>query len=478
MRLWRIAAAVVVALLAVSSLGLGVAAEPDSPGSERSRSAAGLQVVLIADDRHVGARRVPPPARAVRGIQSATFTVNWNPGTCGGTTTSWPSNAQTAFLYAVDVWSSLIQSSVTIEVDACWRTDLGGLTLGSAGSTTIHHDEAEFPYSNTWYVAALGNQLTGTDLNGGTAEIRASFNAGLGSWYFGTDGITPAGRYDFVTVVVHELCHGLGFHGYMYVSGGLGYRQWSGYPAAYDRFTEDGTAKSLFSYTNASVALASALQGGVGGIYFDGPNANEGNGGSRVKLYAPTPWVQGSSYSHVDTIYDATPNALMTWSLNLQESIHDPGPIALGMLEDIGWTMDWVDVTIAKQIVGGGVNVLPAGPVTMTLTIGNSGTVTATAVVVTDTLSSDVLSPSYDASLTITPTGVVSYAWLVADLPPGASDVITIYGTISATLPSDFAIVNTASISTDQMEDDTDNNTSTAIIGGSAAFLPLVLRSY
>lgn len=29
--------------------------------------------------------------------------------------------------------------------------------------------------------------------------------------YFGTDGNTPANQYDFVTVFMHELTHGLGF---------------------------------------------------------------------------------------------------------------------------------------------------------------------------------------------------------------------------------------------------------------------------
>ena len=41
-------------------------------------------------------------------------------------------------------------------------------------------------------------------------------------WYFGTDGNTPAGDFDFVTVVMHELAHGLGYAGTMSYDDGVG----------------------------------------------------------------------------------------------------------------------------------------------------------------------------------------------------------------------------------------------------------------
>ena len=39
-------------------------------------------------------------------------------------------------------------------------------------------------------------------------------------WYFGTDGSTPFSQYDFVSVVMHEIAHGLNFAGSMRVSSG------------------------------------------------------------------------------------------------------------------------------------------------------------------------------------------------------------------------------------------------------------------
>jgi uncharacterized repeat protein (TIGR01451 family) len=480
MKLARIATAVVIAVVAVSSLGLGAAAQPAAPPSDRSATALPAEVVLLAGGQaSLPQLRILAPAAASKGVQWASFSINWNEG-CDYSTGTWSTSAQAAFQYAVSIWASLIQSSQTMEVDACWCTDMPAGVLGSAGPRTVHASSS-FPFDDTWYAAALANDLSGYDRNGDVAEIRVQLSS-TWNWYLGTDGNPGHYQYDLASVALHELCHGLGFIGVMYVDGGYGYNRWgtvNQYPAVYDQFTEDGDGnRLLYGYSNGSLALGEALKGNENGVYFDGPNADQANGGPPVKLHAPGAWIPGSSYSHVDNIYDATPNALMTWSLNMGEVQHDPGPITLGMLEDMGWTLGPVDVTILKQVLGGGTDLAPGDPVTMTLSIGNTGNVTTTAVLVTDTLSSDILSPSYEASLTITPTGGISFAWSLPDLPPGASEVITIYGTINPSLPSDFAIVNTASISVDETEDDTDNNSSTAIIGGKRVSLPLVLRSY
>jgi len=70
-----------------------------------------------------------------------------------------------------------------------------------------------------WYSIALANKLSGNDLNGSTPEIRAQFQ--LSAWlplvvsrparrYLGLD-VTTVPAFDLVTVLLHELAHGLGF---------------------------------------------------------------------------------------------------------------------------------------------------------------------------------------------------------------------------------------------------------------------------
>ena len=122
----------------------------------------------------------------------------------------------------------------------------------------------------------------------------------------------------------------------------------------------------------------------------------------------------------------------------------------------------------------------PGQAITFTLSVWNTGVVTATNVVVTDVLSSDILTPTWDASPAlagIAPRGVISYAWSLPDLSPGISGVITIYGSIRPTLPADFVITNTAVI-TGSGDLATSNNQSTVLVGIKRAYLPLVLKEY
>lgn len=135
------------------------------------------------------------------------------------------SAAQTAFQFAVNIIVTEITSSVAINLTANW-TPLPAGVLGSAGADYIVRNFSSAPLSNTWYVVALANKLAGSDLVPAGGDITANFSSVFSNWYFGTDGNTPAGKYDFVSVVLHEIIHGLGFSGFMTVSGATG--SWGG----------------------------------------------------------------------------------------------------------------------------------------------------------------------------------------------------------------------------------------------------------
>jgi hypothetical protein len=306
---------------------------PGNPaGSEGVFSADAPLLVLQAIDKDMSTR-VPPPRLPSQTAHTADIDVTY---------IGFPANAQTAFQFAVDIWESLITSSVTIKVTARW-TALAPGVLGSASATSLVRDFSGAPVANTWYPIALAEKLAAGELNNSdSADINANFNSTLPSWYFGTDGNPPSGQYDLVSVVLHELGHGLGFFGSMTVSGGMG--SWglgSGYPFIYDHFAENGSNQQLINTTifpNPSVALAMQLTSN--NIFFDGPNATSENGGTPPKLYAPGTWASGSSFSHLDeTAFPAgNPNSLMTPALGTAEAIHSPGNVTLGMFDDWGWT--------------------------------------------------------------------------------------------------------------------------------------------
>jgi hypothetical protein len=232
---------------------------------------------------------------------------------------------------------------VVIEVDATWAP-LGGSILGQAGATGTPANFPGAPLPDVKYPIALANALAGIDLNGGTAEIDATFNSTFPDWYFGTDGGTPFSDWDFASVVLHELGHGLGFFGSMYVGlpvcavGDGCWGRGGSLPYVYDLFAENGSGQVLWTdFPNNSPALASQLLSD--NLFFNGPNANAANGSLPPKLYAPGTWQGGSSYSHLDeAFFNGTPNALMTPVINNGEARHHPGSVTLGMFSDMGWT--------------------------------------------------------------------------------------------------------------------------------------------
>jgi hypothetical protein len=72
-------------------------------------------------------------------IQSATITVNYLTGGYMGESPCypWPEDARAAFEYGASIWESLIDSSVSISINACWSELEEGI-LGSSGAHVVN----------------------------------------------------------------------------------------------------------------------------------------------------------------------------------------------------------------------------------------------------------------------------------------------------------------------------------------------------
>ncbi|MEO1728559.1 MAG: T9SS type A sorting domain-containing protein [Bacteroidota bacterium] len=303
---------------------------------------------------YTGAASIPPPpARAFRTSQSGTVTVNFlgaGDFAFGLACRAWPAAAQNAFVFATTIWDGQVDTPVDVVVDACWSNQLPFGALGGSAANAFARDFSGAPQANVFYQIALANALASTDLNGTTAKMTTIFSTPniFLDWYFGTDGNTPAGEQDFVTVVLHEIGHGLGFAGSAGISDGTGTGRCSsfpggqgcinngGFPYGFDLFVEDGGNASILAnppYANPSSNLATILTGGtVSGntnLFIDSVT------GGRQQLYTPATYAPGSTYSHFNT--PDYPDELMKHALTAGRAIHDPG-LALNFLEDFGWS--------------------------------------------------------------------------------------------------------------------------------------------
>lgn len=265
---------------------------------------------------------------------------------------SWPNDAINAFEFAVGIWESHIDSEIPIRVQANW-VELEENTLGSAGPTLIVQvNDGE---ADTWYSIAQGSAISGRDIvqetqgteNKVEYDIVVNMNSSFNSWYFGTDANTSSGRIDFVTVVLHELGHGIGFTGSVSADEVAETAEW-GFgdgpdPIIYDRFVEEGNGTQIINsmvYPNPSSQLYNAVTGQNGGLFFIGDEAGAVYGGLPVPLFAPEPWDPGSSYSHLDQqTFSNTENALMRPQIGNASAVHSPGPVMCGILADKGWPL-------------------------------------------------------------------------------------------------------------------------------------------
>ena len=266
----------------------------------------------------------------------------------GNTGTTVGAQRLIAFTHAANIWASRLASTVPIRVRGQFNplscsTNSG--TLGQAGPTNFFRDFTGAPAAGTWFPVALANAKFGSDIDPGNDDISATFSSTIGTpgclqnsgWYYGLDANSPNNRIDFVTVLAHELGHGLGF--LTIVDLGTGAKA-LGFNDTYMRFLENHAATPP-DYPSMSNPQRVAASISSGNLHWTGANVRAASGvlsagkvGDHVRMFAPNPQQPGSSVSHFDTV--ATPNQLMEPSYTVP--LHTP-VLELPLFRDIGWTV-------------------------------------------------------------------------------------------------------------------------------------------
>jgi len=249
------------------------------------------------------------------------------------------SEAREAVEYAVKILESILPADINIKIKASWTKISSAGVLGNSlitGFATGWGIDALYPLA--YYPVTVAEKIAGKSLNEDfEADVELTLNSNA-KWYFGTDGNTPVSKYDLVTVVIHELCHGLGFFDSMNAESSVGTYGLGGIPIIYDKYVENLTEKRLtdtsFFKTNTTQLYLELVSGQ---LYFGGPLTRRYLSGSRARLYSPSTWDTGSSVSHLDETRTAEADALMTPFIDLGEAIHDPGNLTMSILGDLGW---------------------------------------------------------------------------------------------------------------------------------------------
>jgi hypothetical protein len=332
---------IVFSIISLTFLCIHLEAQISYPGNETA---------TYYDPGMVGTSQVSPSIGV--SYRSSDFLVNF--------IGNWPPEAMAAFNYAVSIWEHHLTSSVPITVDARFEPLATSpvFVLGSAGTTQYWVNAPNspgdpFPKDGTAYPAALANKFAEEDLNVMLADINARFTTdgalatqGL-SWNFDHNHPPDVTQIDFVTVVLHELGHGImgstsaqvSMSGVGSLGNGIG-----GNPTIFDTFVSGCTTLiPITSMPNNSVALGNALTGSDLCFLDEFGNAPCTAGGNPPKLYAPNPFEPASSIVHLNdaTYPPGNVNSLMTPFAGAGEQILQVGDLFLCMLDQLGWMVDF-----------------------------------------------------------------------------------------------------------------------------------------
>nr|WP_319572824.1 T9SS type A sorting domain-containing protein [uncultured Draconibacterium sp.] len=297
--------------------------------------------------------RIAPPAEFLlksAGAAKSEIIVDYNDFT---------PEAQEAFAYAVSIWESIIESDVPIRMQANWSDNLETNVLGNCGPEAYYKDFKDAPFKGRYYPVAIAEKIAKREMNGESRyDMIANFSSKI-DWYYGTDMNCPNTLYDLVSVVMHEIGHGLGFTGFLFVDSNNEYGAYGniefGEATSFDLLVEKGEidGKQLVDtsfFENVSSELKRALISND--LYANSTIAQNRNDGLKPKLYTPLTFNAGSSIYHLDddTYGHTNENSLMTHAIGMAEAIHDPGPITKGIMDDIGWKNIFIRFDQVKDI--------------------------------------------------------------------------------------------------------------------------------
>lgn len=269
--------------------------------------------------------------------------IGGNPGTTLG------QQRLNVFQQAADILNQRLQIDVVVRVAATFDPlfcTSGSGVLGQAGPEVV-----EFDY-NTRSITphALFNQQNGADADPNYVEISAQFNSNIDNndnclfntnWHYGYDA--PSGNDNsLLSVVMHELIHGMGFLSYLQSNGesSAGWSSFSGFEEAFDPYTrqlKDAASGQLL--TNLSSGSRASVMQSTSNLVWNGSEANAlaanystGTTSNQIRMYAPSSYEPGSSVSHFDEAL--SPDELMKPTYT--SFIATPG-LSEQALVDIGW---------------------------------------------------------------------------------------------------------------------------------------------
>lgn len=249
---------------------------------------------------------------------------------------------------AFQIWNRILISHVPITTHVYWE-ELDRNVLASAGAEKVYKNFKNAPIREVWYPSALAEAISGENLNGTDPDIKLRINKNI-RWDYslssspaGPSGTAGPGTFDLLSVVLHEITHGIGFLS-SFDSSEEKKLKWGieNLPLIFDKSILDAQNQELVNnrfYSNNSEALFNAVTNHL--TYF---KIDSGYYKTRKPiLYTTIPFNQSASLSHLANTpenFDDPRDRLMLPGLVANAKNQYPGNGILAMLYQMGWPLN------------------------------------------------------------------------------------------------------------------------------------------
>ncbi len=299
-------------------------------GIQISPSAIELKTAKLEKEKPFSAF-IPADQRKKGRSAPLAFNVNYNGGAA-----QFPADLRDAFENgALPILSQTFTSDVPITVEVFSINTNPNALAGALPADAVPF--TLFPCAECWYPIALAEKMVGININEDEPDVFVIVNPNF-PWYY--DYQNPqliGGRTDFVTVILHEMIHGLGFAGGATVdSTGLGSLREFDRPWIFDISLTNNGQKVIEAVADPSTSLGNVFTSES--LFY---NNNLFGDTTSFRLYAPSEFIPGSSIHHLDELTYSNieeGNALMTPFIGEGGTvIQDPGQIVDTLMDDLGW---------------------------------------------------------------------------------------------------------------------------------------------
>lgn len=264
---------------------------------------------------------------------------------------NFPEEAKQAFLYVVSIWENTISSSVPINIIAYWE-NLDNMVLAQTRPAAFYNSFEGAPVKDVYYPVALVEKISGVETNISAPDVICKFNANM-PWYYQTDGNTPETEYDFATVVLHEIAHGLGFFGFFTDDNGMGtINTENNIPSIYDYFIFNELEQQISNQTlfaSPSEELHDQLVSGK--LKFYNILDNDSEFDKTIDwIYAPRVCKAGVSIYHLNESSNNDCRLMGPYTYR-GEAIHKIDEATLKVLSVMGWNSVSFDFKVLSDLV-------------------------------------------------------------------------------------------------------------------------------